>query len=39
VLVTIRRLEKTQRAVALYRPHPEYESSLDISNIIKRILK
>lgn len=39
VLVTIRRLEKTQRAVALYRSHPEYESSLEITNIIKRTLK
>ena len=39
VLVTIRRLEKTQRAVALYRSQPEYKSSLDIGNIVKRTLK
>ncbi len=39
VLVTIRTLENTQRAVALFRSHPAYQGSLDIGNIIKRILK
>jgi len=39
VLVTIRRLEKTQRAVALYRSQPAYESSVDIRNIVKKTLK
>jgi hypothetical protein len=39
VLVTIRRLEKTRRAVALYRSHTAYEAPLDIGNIVKTILK
>jgi RNA polymerase sigma factor (sigma-70 family) len=38
LLVTIRRLERTQRAVALYRSHPEFESPLDIRNMINSAL-
>jgi len=39
VLGAIRKLEKMQRAVALYRSHPTYEGSADIDSIIKAILK
>jgi hypothetical protein len=39
VLVTIRRRERTRRAVALYRSHAAYEAPLDIDNIVETILK
>jgi RNA polymerase sigma factor (sigma-70 family) len=38
VLVTIRKLESTRRAAALYRSHPGYKSSIDIGNMLKTIL-
>jgi RNA polymerase sigma factor (sigma-70 family) len=39
VLMTIRRLEETQRAVALCRSHPKYAGALEITNIVKLALK